>query len=461
MSARAIVIGTGANELVAAHLLARGGTRVLAIEEHAGAAAEIGWAPPQVMRALGLERDAAAVERPDPWLAVPLPEGGRLELWQDVGRSAEAIRRLSPKDGAAWPGFCARMARLARWLERLYGAPPPDPLSLGFALRARRLGRRGIGDLLRLLPMSVADLLDDWFENDALKGALGAAGVLHLRQGPRSGGTAFLFLHHHVGCSEGVFRPPRTRLARVLRELPGIEVRAGAKAERIVVREGRVSGVVLANGEALEAPLVVSGADPRRTLVGLLDPGWLDPELARAARYIRCRGVAARVELALDRAPAFRALVLALSLDHLERAYDDAKYGRVSRQPLVEARSQGTRVELHVQYVPYEAAAGSELGDLALRRLAPHLDGAAVKDLRVLCPRDLEAKEGWPEGQPNHAELALDQAFWMRPLPELARYRSPVAGLYLCGPGMHPGGGVAGASGLNCAREILRGHARG
>jgi phytoene dehydrogenase-like protein len=181
-------------------------------------------------------------------------------------------------------------------------------------------------DLLRLLPMSVADFLDDWFESDALKGVLGAAGVMHLQQGPRSGGTAFALLHQHVGSPVGVFRAARSNLGQVLAGLPGIEIRRGVSVACIVVREGRAAGVVLAGGEEIAAALVVSGVDPRRTLLEMLEPGWLDPEAVRSVRSIRSRGVAAEVAFTLDRSPDFSTLVIAPSLDYLEHAYDDAKY---------------------------------------------------------------------------------------------------------------------------------------
>ncbi|MGH8704288.1 MAG: phytoene desaturase family protein [Burkholderiales bacterium] len=465
-----IVIGAGVNELACAHYLARSGRRVVVLERGNGADAaspETGWVPPRIARDLELERHGLAIYRPDPWAAAALADGGRLELWHDMARSVEAIRRLSPKDAAKWPEFCERMARLARLLEALYLAAPPKPTSrglgdlarlAGLGLRLRRLGRQGIEDLLRLLPMSVADLLDDWFESDALKGVLGAAGVMHLRQGPRSGGTAFLFLHHHVGSPAGVFRPPASNIGRVLRELAGVEIRHGAEVARINAREGRATGVALSGGEEIVAPLIVSGADPRRTLLGLVDPGALDPDFVRAVRNIRCRGVVARVTLALDRAPGFSTLVVAPSLDYLERAYDDAKYGRVSKKPYLEARcSDEKRVEVHMQYVPHEAATGDGLGDIVAQMLTEHLNRAVIAERRVHSPRDLEKLEGFPEGQAHHAELALDQALWMRPVPELAHYRTPVEGLFLCGPGMHPGGGIAGAAGYNCAQELAKG----
>jgi phytoene dehydrogenase-like protein len=474
MSGPVVVIGAGADELVAAHLLARAGRRVVVLEQHpAEPGATVGWIPDRVVRGLDLVRRGLLIDRPDPWAVALLPVGGRLELWHDVGRSAEAIRRVSPRDAAKWPEFCARMAPLARLLEDVYSSPPPDPLGrglrelgrlAGIALRTRRLGRRGIEDLLRLAPMPVADLLDDWFESDALKGLLGAAALAHLRHGPRAAGTAFALLHRHVGCPAGVFRPARSNLGEVLGALPGIELRRAAPVGRIDVREGRVAGVTLASGEEIAAQTVISGADPGRTLLALVEPGWLDPELARALRNVRGRGVAARVTLVLDRAPGFETLVIAPSLDHLERAADDAKHGRVSRAPWFEARGDGRRVDLHVQYAPYalhdgdwhgvRRAALGELAESMLFEHVPTLRGATVEK-HTRSPRDLEAAFGWPEGQAYHAELALDQALWMRPVPALARYRTPIEGLFLCGPAMHPGAGTAGAAGANAARVIL------
>lgn len=445
---RALLIGGGVDTLVAAHLLAQAGRQVTLLEERPSPLTAAGWVPPQVVRALAPD---LKIEAPDPWASVALPEGGKLELWHDIGRTVEALRHMSVRDAAQWPDFCRRMAVLARVLERMYTELPMNPVDPRLAFRVRRLGRQGMEDLMRVLPMSVAELLDDWFECDALKGALGAMGILHLQQGPRSGGTAFRLLHHHVGSPEGVFRPARSNLGFVLSQRPGVEVRR-AVVEKILLEGGRVVGVVLAGGEEIAAPLVVSGADARRSLLELADPAWLDPELVRALGHIRRRGVVARVFFKTRDGPS---LVVAPSLDYLEQAYDAAKYGRVSRQPYLEMFSH----EVHFQYAPYHRADGewndarrSELAGIA-RRLLPHVGDA---EAAVMAPTDLEAGEGWPEGQAYHAELALDQALWMRPLPELARYRTPIEGLWLCGPATHPGGGVAGASGYNCAREIQR-----
>ncbi|HSD55265.1 MAG TPA: NAD(P)/FAD-dependent oxidoreductase [Burkholderiales bacterium] len=477
MSAPTVVIGAGTNELVAAHYLALAGNRIVVLGERgADPDSAAGWIPPRVVRDLRLAHHGLRIERPDPWAVAPLPEGGRLELWHDMARSVESIRRLSARDADKWPEFCARMARLGRLLETLYAAPPPDPLAselrdlaqlAAIGLRTRRLGRQGMTDLLRLLPMSVADFLDDWFESDALKGVLGAAGVMHLQQGPRSGGTAFALLHQHVGSPVGVFRAARVNVERTLAGLPGVEIRRGLAVERIRVRDGRATGVVLGGGREIAAALVVSGADPRRTLLELVEPGWLDAETVRAVRSIRSRGVVAQVTLTLDRAAAFPMLVVAPSLDYLERAYDDAKYRRVPQRPYLEARAHGQRVNVHVQYAPYAPADGAwddarraALGARVEEMLSPHL-GAAVIERIVQSPRDLEEAYGWPEGQAHQAELALDQLLWMRPTPALARYRTPIVGLYLCGPAMHPGAGIAGAAGAHAARVMLRDSRRG
>jgi len=254
-----------------------------------------------------------------------------------------------------------------------------------------------------------------------------------------------------------VFRPPRTDLSTRLRQAarPGLHFKA-AEAKTILTKAGRARGVLLGDGGEIEAPIVISGADPRRTLLELADPGWLDPELARAVGNVRARGVAARLSFEgfSFEGPANGNLVFAPSLDYLERAYDEVKYGRVSREPYLEAHSSPRGLEVHFQYVPQ--AAKEDLGDFAAtaRRLLPGLENAKL--VSILGPADLEREEGWPQGQPYDAELALDQALWMRPLPELSQYTTPIEGLWLCGPAMHPGGGVAGAAGYNCAHAILK-----
>lgn len=441
----AVVIGAGANGLVAAHYLARAGKRVVVVEQRAAAdpSADIGWVPPQVIRDLRLD-SALRIEQPDPWLTIPLAGRETLELWRDVAKTAAAIRRVSPMDAERWPEFCTRMRTLASVLERLYLAPAPDIESnspgellriAGLGLYVRRRGKQAVIDLARILPMSIAELLDDWFEHPALKGALGALGIWHLKQGPRAGGTAFNFLHHLAGSPAGVFRPGRSNVTAVLEGLGGIEVRRGSRAT-VVAKNGRASGVALANGDEIAAPLVVSSAPPPDTLAPIAIE--LDPDFARAVRNIKTRAVVARGTLSAENAPGAANFCVAPSLDFLERAYDDAKYGRQSATPYVEVQRTNGRVELHVQYVP-----PGPIADLP-RKVA-----------QILNVQPGEVQLDPVEHHLYHGELTLDQILFMRPVPGWSRYRTPIEGLVLCGSGTHPGGGIPGAAGRNAAREIL------
>lgn len=459
----AIVIGAGANGLVAAHYLARAGKRVVVVEQRQAPdpSSDIGWVPPRVIRDLHLGH--LRLEQPDPYLTVPLDGRNTLELSRDVGRSVEAIRRISPADAAKWPAFTQRMQTLAGVLEKLYLAPPPDietrdPRELarlgGLGLYVRRLGKQAVIDLARILPMAIAELLDDWFESDALKGALGALGIWHLKQGPRSGGTAFNFLHHHVGSPAGVFRPVQSNLTQILAELKRVEVRRGSRAT-VLAKNGRATGVVLEkSGETILAPLVLSSADPRATL----DPVAieLDPEFARAVDNIKARGVVARGTLTLDRPPSYSNLCIAPSLEYLERAYDDAKYGRDSAAPYVEVqRTDGNRLELHVQYVPYTDGTANVQRHHTLQQKVAQLLSVQPSQVKLQSPDEDEIQRGATEGHLYHGELTLDQILFMRPVPGWSRYRTPIEGLYLCGSGTHPGGGIPGAAGRNAARAIV------
>jgi phytoene dehydrogenase-like protein len=508
-----VVVGAGLNGLVAAGYLARAGRRVLVLEQRdtiGGTTVteeiapgfrcdivqhDIGWLPPRIASELGC--NGVELVRGDPAVVTPLDDGRSLQLSPDTGRSVAALRALSPADAAKWEEFSERMTRLAGFLQALYLAPPPQPLRaaprdllalLRLGRRFRGLGRTGMIDLLRVLPMSVAELLDDWFQADALKGTLAAGAVTGLLQGPRSGGTAFGLLHHLVGRAS--FRSPAIvrggvgvlaqALAATVRRY-GAEIRTAAAVQRITVKDGRAIGVVLASGEELAARTIVSAADPRRTLLGLVEPIHLDPDVALAVRHIRCRGPVAKVNLALGELPRLPGLTghgvvsISPSLDYLERAFDDAKHGAVSRKPYCEVRvpslldpslaPRGKHVmSVLVQYAPYHlrngwtAAQREALGDAVVATLtayAPNLP-AAILHRQVLTPKDLEDGWGLTEGSLYHGELSLDQILFMRPVPGWSRYRTPLDGLYLCGPGTHPGGGMAGLAGRNAARTVLK-----
>ena len=518
-----IVIGSGLNELVAAGMLAKAGRRVLVLEARAtlggamvteelapgflvdACAHDVGWLSPGIIQALEHGRHGLALLESDVTSFTPAAEGPPLVLWRDQARTVEAIRRRSPADAAKWPDFAARMGRLAGFLEHAYSAPPPRPVStrpadllalLRVGLRLRGLGRAEMVELLRVLPMPVADLLDEWFADDALKGTLGAGGITHLFQGPRSAGTAFLMLHHQVGRPAGCFRARTTArggvggvvsaLAAAAKQF-GAEIRTGAEVTRIVVRDGRVAGVALQGGQEFPARAVASGADARRTFLDLVDPSESDPEFLRAVQQVRSRGVWAKVNLALDGLPDFSALpgngphlggVISISpsLNYLERAYDAAKHGAVSSRPYLEAvipslidptlAPAGKHVmSVSVQFAPYRLKDGpwtdarrEALGDSVVNLLAEHAPNlkGLIRHRQVLTPLDLESRYGLPEGQLYQAELTLNQALFMRPVPGWSQSATPIEGLYLCGSGSHPGGGIAGGAGALAARAILK-----
>lgn len=518
-----IVLGSEPSALTAAAYLAKAGKRVLVLEAGdrlGGSMAthellpgcridpvfdDIGWLPSRIIADLELERHGLALLRPDPMVVAPARRGGHLALWRDEARTRESIRALSTKDAEQWPRFAAAMARHAALLESLYdspaprlgGAPDADDLR-GLFRMARTVGLAGRADLLelsRVATMSIAELLDDWFESDTLKGALAIGGVHGFRQGPRSGGTAFVFLHRHVGGSGGEVRMRQVAVggggalaaavASAARSA-GAEIRTGTAVQRIRLAAGRANGVVLANGDELAAGAVLSSSDVQTTLLELCDPTALDPEIVRAVQNVRYRGPMARVHLAVDELPRFRgieaaellggALALAPGIEHLERAYDEVKYGRISPAPMLEVAiptlSDPSRapaathvLSVTVQYVPHElreaewtAERRDALGELVIDVLGEHAPGIreTIVSRCVLSPTELESCHGLREGSPDQGEMALDQLLFMRPLPGWVRYRMPIAGVWMCGPGTHPGGRIAGASGRLAAREILK-----
>ena len=511
-----VVIGGGVNSLAAAAYLARGGLKVLVCDRRAsvgGSASteelepgfrvdvcrdDLGWIPARLVHDLGLEAHGLRMRSVGRRMAARSDEGEVL-TFGPMGPDLDALRALSPRDAARWPDFAAEVETLARFLEHLYAAPVPDVdlsapgdvvTSLKIALKFRGLGRRHMVEALRVLPMSIAEWLDDWFEHPLLKGALASQGVRHSSLGPRAAGTAFVFLHHHAGRRAGALGPTLSpvggvgALAAALEAAArgsGADVRCGAEVRRIVVRGGAVSGVELANGETIAAARVVSGASPRHTFLELCDPAVLAPEFVHAVSRIRYRGAFAKVNLTLAGRPALphddaAGVVIAPTMDYLERAADDAKYGRVSTRPFVSAvmtsafddtlAPAGRHVlSVRMQYAPYhlrdarwDDAGRDALGDRVLDTLERYLPGlkALVRRRQVLTPPDLERAFGLPEGHVYHGEMALDQALFMRPVPACSHYRSPVRGLYVCGPGAHPGGGTAGAAGANAAQAVLR-----
>ena len=523
----AIVIGAGHNGLVTAACLARAGLRTLVVERRArvGGAVEtselapgvrvptladtVGRLRPSVVRELGLKTHRLSLVAPDVRLFAPQPDGRAITLWGDLARTASELRAWSTKDADAYAGFDALVRSLGRFLADLASSAPPDIDSPGFAdaLLGLRLGRafRALGrdrarSVLRVLPMAVADFVAESFETDALQAAIATRGVRYAALGPWSAGTTAVLLADSAGndggaAGQAVFARGgpgalAEALAGALRAAGG-EIRTGTEVVAITSRDGRATGIALASGEEISGRIIVSGADPKRTL-GWVDPVALGPSLAWRAGNYRMPGVVAKVNLALAGLPRFPAagdeqeqrlrgrIVIAPGIDALERAFDASKYGRVSESPYLEATipslvdpslvagaPAGTHVmSVTLQWAPYHLRDGGpaawdarreELGELAVRTLegyAPGI-GSLVTARQVLTPLDLERDYGLTEGHPLHGEPGLDQWFLWRPLLGWARHRLPLEGLYLCGSGAHPGGGVTGGPGANAAHEIL------
>ena len=524
----AIIIGAGPNGLVSAAYLAKAGKKVLLLERReivGGIAATeevfAGFKIPacahlasafssQVVADLELKQHGFEILPLDPLIFAPCPGGDSLLIPRDSTRAADEIGRRSKKDAAKYPEFCARLKKLAEFLLNLYGAPLPDQGDRGganpvelvkLAWKFYGLGRKEGYEFLRALPMSAADLLSEWFENDLLKASLAASGILGSFVGPRQQGTAFNLLHHQIGASNGALRTagfsrggvgalPRA-LADAARRY-GAEVRTGAEVKKIVTKNGAATGVVLDSGEAIDGTKILSGVDVKRTFLDLLDPTYLDPRFLLQVKNIRARGTVAKIHLALDGLPAFSGandhrgptalggiIHIGPSIDYLERAADDAKYGRFSTQPFLEITiptiadpslaPPGKHVmSVWMQYAPYGLRHSNwhdvrdKLRDAVIHVIEDYAPGFKnlILECQVLTPLDLEQIYGLTGGHLYHAEMALDQIFFMRPIPGWARYHTPIKNLYLCGSGTHPGGGITGLPGYYAAREVLKNWAK-
>ena len=529
----AIVVGGGHNGLVCGAYLARAGLRTLILERRdavGGALATAEIAPGarvpayahtvgrlrgSIARDLGLAGEGLRLVQPAARVTSLRHDGPPITLWGDVARTAAGLAAMSRRDAAAWPAFDAEVRALAGVLSRLMATTPPDPAhpTVPDALAALRLGLHYQGldaahgrALLRALPQPIADFLEDRFETDALRALVATRGLRYSSLGPRSAGSTQVLLADSAGndggaAGETVYaRGGPGALAAALASAArgaGAEIRTSAEVLAVRHRAARATGVALASGEELAAPIVVSGLDPKRTLLRLLDPEVLGPQLGWQAGNLRLGGVTAKVDLALSGLPAFVGLggdeaalrlrgrlVVAPSVAYLDRAADAAKYGRASDEPWLEATIpslvdpllvdgaavSGVRhvMSMLVQSAPFALREGSwadERDALAertldgLERVAPGIRGLVVART-VRTPPDLEAELGLTGGHPLHGEPALDQWFAWRPLLGYARYRMPLDGLYLCGSGAHPGGGVTGIPGRNAAREIVADHRR-
>ena len=518
-----MVVGAGHNGLTAAAYLARAGLTTLVVERRAvvgGACVTEEIAPgcrasttsyiasmlrPEVIRDLDLAGHGLRMVPCDPALLVPFPDGTVVPWWSDRDRTVQELKRLSPADARTFVRVDDELKRLARYLQPFFLEPPPEVAARGWPgiLEAIRVGKRfrgisgsEIARMVSFLTGSLGDFLDRNYESAKVKTLFLANNVYGKHGGPYAPGTALGLLFHllsggehelqgfygHVLGGMGSITEAMARAARGF----GAEIVTGAPVARIDVDRGRAKGVTLDDGTEIDARVVLSNADPKRTFLGLVESGALPEEFRRAVEGIKMDGPCAKVNLVLSEEPRVNGMpasftppqrslfTLVPSLEFAERCYDTAKLGDVPEELWVDCvvatnvdRSlapEGRHVmTCFVQYVPYKLREGSwdekreMLGDRVLRKIgeyAPNVPGSVVAR-QVLTPLDLERIYGLTEGNIFHGDLSLEQLFFMRPVAGWASYRTPVAGLYLCGAGAHPGGGVTGAPGHNAAHQVL------
>jgi phytoene dehydrogenase-like protein len=518
----AIVVGGGHNGLTTAAYLARAGLRVVVLERRSilggacvteevwpgarvsRASYVVSMLQPKVVSDLRLHDFGYRAVPLDPAYAAMTGEGP-IFFFNEPARTAASIAAFSKRDGEAYEGFEDLLDRAASFLRPMMLREPPTlgsrhPADLMSLLRegarAAGLSRRDVHDLVRIFTMSVADLLDDHFEHDGLKGSIASTGVVGVWAGPRTPGTAYNLLHHALGEIDGIsggwgqviggMGAISQAIARSA-ESSGAEIRTGSPVASIDVRGGRVVGVTLADGEEIRAPIVASGTHPKTTVLDLTGAEHFPDEVARDMQRYRSRGGSVKVNLLLSEAPRYEGATesqqhmlertgvnLCPSIDYLERAWQDALAGRPAAEPYVEAElpsavdssltDDGRWVmTMFTQYGPPEEegwanGARERYADACvehLARYAPNVPGA-ILEREVLAPPDLERIFGLVGGSIFQGEQGLDQMAFMRPSPSLAQYSTPLSGLYLCGAGTHPGGGVMAAAGHNAAKRILR-----
>jgi phytoene dehydrogenase-like protein len=443
------------------------------------------WLRPDIVRELDLARHGLPVATAAAPYVAPLGDGGALHLVADGSDATTlaSIGRLSARDAQRWPEFVAFMDVAAGFLDAAYATTMPrlprvdwrsDGLPLAsLALKLRRMGRRDMFRVIRSLSMSAVEFTEEWFESEPLKAAIAGVAIHGVTLGSMSAGTGLTLVHQWLNRGGLAHRPVTGGAAVVAAALVqavrahGGEVRTGAEVAQILVQHQRVLGVRLASGEELKAGTVVSAADPRRTLLGLVGAPELPPEFVWQTQSIRMRGSVAKVHVTTDGHHGLPngTIAIAPTLKYLERAYDAAKYGEMSQQPYLEVTTDGAAVAIHFQFAPYSLRQGNwtelrpELERRAIDTLSAQYPAfrGSVRSVQSITPRDLEQAWGLTEGDLNHGQLILDQVFFMRPLPGWANHRTPVDGLHLCGAGMHGGGGISGAAGRNAARLLLRG----
>ncbi len=525
----AIIVGGGHNGLATAAYLGRAGLKTLVLERRnvlgGAAVSEHPWPgytvstlsyvlslmPPEVIRELDLHRHGLTLYPLAADYYVPFPDGSHLLLTRDPKQAYEEIAKFSKKDADVWPAFSAYLAKIAELVRPLLLMTPPavgakspgDLLELAkFAWKLKGLDVQGTADFVKVMTLSVAELLEEWFESPQVKAARCVSGAIGTYGGPYTPGTSYVLLHHYIGEIEGqmaewAFVKGGTgavseAIASDARE-HGAEIRTAATVVRILVEGGRATGVALADGTEVRARAVISNAHPKTTFCDLVRSADLPPDFVRAIDRYKTRSGTVKVNLALAEPPRFTGLSdadsataarsfiqLCDSMEYLEQAFDDAKYGRPSAHPYSDgvlptmvddtlAPAGKHIMSCFTQYVPASwsrAPHRDELEAYADRviegyaRFAPNLPGA-IEHRQVLGPYDMEREYGLIGGNIMHGDLTLDQLFSWRPVAGYADYRTPIRDLYMCGSGTHPGGGISGINGRNASREILKDLKRG
>ena len=491
-----IIIGAGHNGLVAAAYLAKQGKKVLVLERRAivggsvvtesfgeGFTADAVWTGgtlrPDIIKDLGLplrglrgtSRMNTRSTRP-PFISLQ-PDGNHLTL------DAESIKRISEKDAARFPEFVRFMDKAAGILDTAYATIMPRlPMNFGIregygllelGLELKLAGRKDMLNFIRALPMTAQELLDEYFESDVVKAAIASVGIHGFTLGPMGAGTGYTLIHNWMNrgglanVNVGKAGEISQALANPVKSFGG-EIRTEAEVKSIKVESQIAKGVILANGEEILANQILSSADPKHTLLKLVGAQDLPPEFVWHTQSIKMRGSVAKVHLQTNGNHGIPegTLVVAPSIKYLEKAYDVAKYGEISEKPYLEVTTSGNVVSIHFQSAPYALkksswqVEGSKVEKLAIDTLAEYFPNlkSSIVNRKLISPLDLEQTYGLTEGDLNHGQLMLDQFLFMRPIPGWSNHKTPIDNLYLCGSGVHGGGGVSGAAGRNAVKSL-------